>query len=157
MNQRYLNFYNPPVVSRLTRLLKIELYNNTYLPLNFKYMSKPSMNMSSYQIDTSAFSEHKWNPNLSLAATLVDASSNAILLIKIAIPCNPKTPIHRSADLSDKLFFIQHTPDGTLRCICYIIQIDKESTIHANAYYASNHLCWCVFLARYPDDHKKSN
>lgn len=149
MNQRYLNFSNHLVVSPLTRLLQIELNNNTYFPFNFKHTSKASMNISFYQIDTSAFVEYKCNLNLPSVATLVDASSNDILLIETAIAYNPKTTMHRSAGLSDDLCFIQYTHDKMLRCLCYIIQIDTESILHANAYYASNHIYILVRISCY--------
>ena len=60
-------------------------------------------------------------------------------------------------DLSNQLFFIQYTPEGTLRRRWYLIQVDMESTLEVNPDFASNGLFWCVFLARHPSDHKRSD
>lgn len=57
-------------------------------------------------------------------------------------------------DLSDQLFFIQFTPEGTLRRRWYLVQIDIPSTMQVNPYYLSNNLYWCIFLARHPADIK---
>ena len=39
----------------------------------------------------------------------------------------------------------------------YLIQVDIEPTLELNPDFASNHFYWCVFLARHPSDHKKSD
>ena len=39
----------------------------------------------------------------------------------------------------------------------YLIQVDMESTLEANPDFITNNLYWCVFLARYPDDNKRSD
>lgn len=66
-------------------------------------------------------------------------------------------PTPTTADFSDMLFFVQYTPEGTLRPRWYLVQVDMESTLEVNPGYATNNVCWCVFLARHPDDHKKSD
>jgi hypothetical protein len=62
-----------------------------------------------------------------------------------------------SIGMSDKLFFIEFTPEGTLRRRWYLIQVDIPSTIEVNPDFASNHLYWCVFLAKHPTDISKSD
>ena len=62
-----------------------------------------------------------------------------------------------SIDMSDKLFFIEFTPEGTLQRRWYLIQVDIPSTIEVNPDFASNHLYCFVFLAKHPTDIDKSD
>ena len=58
-------------------------------------------------------------------------------------------------DLSNKLFFIQYTPENTMRRRWYLIQVDMQSTREVNADFVTNGEYWCVFLSRHPHDEKK--
>ena len=60
-----------------------------------------------------------------------------------------------SVNLSDALFFIQFTPDNTMRCRWYLIQVYLDSTITMNKDHAVNRKYWYIFLSRHPDDRKK--
>ena len=94
---------------------------------------------------------------MSSNATLFEASNNDIPLIELSSACDNIFPINVSMDLSDQLLFIQFTPDGTMRYRWYLIQVDMESTMQVNVEYSFNHIYWCVFLAKYQDDNKKSD
>ena len=58
---------------------------------------------------------------------------------------------------NSKLFFIKFTPDGTLREMWYLIQIDMEATKSLNATFADNGQYFGIFLAKHPGDSKKSD
>ena len=48
-------------------------------------------------------------------------------------------------DMSDKSFFVENTPEGTLQRRWYLVQVDIQSTCDVNPAYDTNHLYWCVF------------
>ena len=75
-------------------------------------------------------------------------------------PCEPThTTDHyfNSVDLSNALFFIQFTPEGTMRMRWFLIQVDMSSTKVINSQYATNGKYWYIFLTHHLDDTNKSN
>jgi len=66
--------------------------------------------------------------------------------------------LHNAVSTStDKLFFVQYTPAGTMRPRWYLIQIDMISTAELNPQWAETGWYFCVFLARHPTDKDKSD
>ena len=156
MDQRYLNFSHAPMASPLKRTLNIELYNDTYFPTNSKHIINPSLDKPTCSLDKLAFLEHSLPPDMPSSDTLFKESK---------LPCPPiesvvntildESPV--GLDMSDKLFFIEYTPEGTLQRRWYLVQVDIQSTCEVNPDYATNNLYWCVFLARHPDDKNRSD
>ena len=132
------------------------MYNDTYFPSNSKHFTTPSKYQPSCHIDELAFQTHEVNDAIPSADKLfhdtgaprppIETVTNATL-----------DPTPTTIDFSNKLFFVQYTPENTLRARWYLIQVDMESTMEANPSYATNNLYYCVFLARHPNDHKKSD
>ena len=121
MDQRYLNCSNAPISSLLKLPLQTQLYNDTYFLCNSKHTSKPSRNTPSFQLDIPVFDEHICNRNMPSNVTLFNTSNSKILLIDPISACDHIFPNKFSTDLSDHLFFIQLTPDGTMRRRWYLI------------------------------------
>ena len=132
------------------------MYNDTHFPSNSKYFTTPPNDQPSCQLDTAAFQVHDVRNRIPAADKLfyesdlpsptVEETTNSVL-----------NPISDPVNFSNKLFFVQYTPEGTLRARWYLIQVDMESTLEVNPHYATDSLYWCVFLARHPDDNKKSD
>ena len=160
MDQRYLNFSNSSIVSPFKKPLQIELYNDTFFPTNSKHIIKPSLDQPSCQIDHSTFKLHDSIDGLPPTATLFKESNINQPSIDFEETEDTITPCYSASDfnnLSNSLFFIQYTPEGTMRRRWYLIQVDIVSTKKINPDFASNGEYWCVFLATHPDDNKKSH
>ena len=155
MVQYYLDFSHAPIVSSLTQALKIELYNNTFLPSNSKHIIIPSLNQPSCALDIPMFTEHTLSPIILSAASLFKYSNAHIPAVECVNMAVDDPNLRTNDDLYDALFFIQYTPEGTIRCRWYLIQVDMESTLRVNKDYATNRKYWCIFLAWHPDDTKK--
>ena len=156
MNQRYLNFSFAPIVSPLQKSLQIELYNDTYFPSNSKHITAPTVDQKSSHVDELALREHQDLLSISSATSLFEDSKTPLPKIEEDI-CTSLDIFSDTVDLNNKLFFIQFTPEGTMRRRWYLIQIDIESTMEVNPDFLSNNLYWCIFLARHPNDNKKSD
>ena len=104
----------------------------------------------------SALSEHQENLGIPAAASLFEDSNNPITSVETET-CVSLNDIPDVIDLSNKVFFVQFTPEDTMRERWYLIQVDIESTLELNPGFSSNNFYWCVFLAIYPDDHKQSD
>ena len=162
MDQRYLNYENAPIVSPLRKPLGIELFNEVHFHPKPPTTTNVTTNLPSNSIDTIAFQSHE---NRGIPATLDRAYLRDPL-------CDDQTPIETldepfsmsSVDLhtaintsTDKLFFIQYTPAGTMRPRWYLVQIDLISTAELNPQWKTTGKYFCVFLARHPTDKDKSD
>ena len=158
VDQRYLNFQNAPILSPLKRPLQIDLYNEKFFPENSKHISNPSKDNPSCTIDHATFLPHTLAPSMPTTDSLFDSIDAIPPSVEPSDNFPSPLPLPTDMNVSDKdLFFIQFTPSGTMRRKWYLIQIDIESTLELNPKYASNGELWCIFLARHPDDHKKSD
>ena len=155
-DQRYLNFSHAPIVSPLKKSLQIELYNDTYFPSNYNHISKPSFNEPSCNLDDAVFQAHDSETNIPPASTLFESIKTAPPVIESHHCGTYITEFSPSIYLSNKLFFVQYTPENTIRRRWYWIQVDMQSTQEVNADFATNVEYWCVFLSRHPHDEKKS-
>ena len=103
------------------------------------------------------FTVHTFSPTIPSAASLFEDSTENMPASECFNTVVDGPILDNNADLSDALFFIQYTPEGTMWRRWYLIQVDMESTLRANKDYATNQKYWCIFLARHPDDVKKSD
>ena len=101
------------MASPLKRPLDIELYNDKYFPTNFKHIIKPSLDQESCHIDTLAFQKHNLQPEMSTAQSLGDESKVSFPSFEVISSKTLGAP-HDTLDMSDELFFIEFTPEGTL-------------------------------------------
>ena len=70
-------------------------------------------------------------------------------------PVSENDDLHQTIQQSkDKLFFIQYTPDITLRPRWYLIQVYLQSTLEINPNYQCNHQYWCVFQTKHSNGQK---
>ena len=157
MDERYLNYSYAPIVSPLKKALKIEMYNDTYFSPNTITVNKSSANQPSNDIDSTAFTEHE-NKIMLPAEQLFRESGNAMPPTEDTNATQPLTNEHEDIMASkDKLFFIKFTPDRTMRPRWYLIQVDIQSTEEVNPMMQTNGKYWCMFLAKHPEDRKKSD
>ena len=98
---------------------------------------------------------HEYEKTIPPAATLFESIKTTPPLIESHHCETYITEFPPSMDLSDKLFFIQYTPENTMRRRWYLIQVDMQSTREVNADFVTNGEYWCVFLSRHPHDEKK--
>ena len=139
MDQRYLKFSYAPIVSPLKKPLEIESYNDVHFPTNSKHLIKTPPGQVSCQLDENAFREHQVETDVTPSVELFQDSNTPRLPIEtntsIALD-----PITGDIDLSNQIFFIQYTPEGTLRRRWHLIQVDMESTLEVNPDFATNGL-----------------
>ena len=152
MDQRYLNSSSAPVVFSLEKALHIDMYNEKHYSINLKHTTSPSFDIPSCRVDESALNEHHATVSIPSAASLFEELYTSLPAIE-SIPCASLNDLPDVTVFSNKLFFIQFTPDGTMRRRWYLIQVDIEFTLEINLTFASNNLYWRVFLARNPDNH----
>ena len=160
LDQRYLNYENAPVVSPLRKPLRIELYNDVHFhpkpPTSSKSVDKPSS-----ALDKAAFQQHQVAsiPTVEEMHTSTNTISTQQPIEDEIVPTLPTTSqiATKIAKSKNKLFFIKFTPDGTLRERWYLIQIDMDSTKSLNANFVDNGQYFGSFLAKHPNDSKKSD
>ena len=114
MDQRYLNYSFAPIVSPLKNSLQIELYNDIYFPSNSKHITSPTLDQASCRVDEFALKEHNIKLCIPSAASLFKDSDTPILALETKI-CISLNALSDTVNISDKLFFIQYTPEGTIR------------------------------------------
>jgi len=150
MDQRYLNYSYAPIVSPLQKPLKIEMYNDTQLGLlhdsNASTYTKRVMN----SVDHFAFQQETSTPS-------TDASKESATSATSLSPSIEQLKYPKLQDLDGTLFFIKYTVANTLRPRWYLVQVDAESTAEVNQDYQNNGKVWCVFLAKHPNDMRKSD
>jgi len=158
MDERYLNYSHAPIVSPLKKSLRIEMCNDTYFSPDAIKMDSSKSNQVSNEIDKRAFAEHINAPIIIPAAQLFEESGNVMPATEIMILPSESSCRHNNiASSKDKLFYIKYTPDQTMRSRWYLVQIDIESTMEVNPDVLSNGNYWCMFLAKHPEDNKRSD
>lgn len=167
MDQRYLNYENaPPIVSPLQKPLGIEMYNEMHFHPKPPKTTSTTADLPSDAIDKIAFTVHDERTTSTASPTITSIPDN------INHETTRQTPIEQLLEPSymsgidlhnavstptDKLFFVQYTPAGTMRPRWYLIQIDMISTAELNPQWAKTGRYFCVFLARHPTDKDKSD
>ena len=71
--------------------------------------------MPSCDLDAAAFQEHEYETNIPPTATVFEAIKTTPPLIELHNCETYITEFPTSMDFSDKLFFIQYTPENTMR------------------------------------------
>ena len=90
-------------------------------------------------MDESALNEHQENLGISTADLLFEESNTPIPSVEIET-CVSLNDIPDVIDFSNKVFFIQFTPEDTMRRRCYLIQVNIEFILELNPDFASNNL-----------------
>ena len=159
IDERYLNYDHAPLTSPLQKSLNIELYNeqsfNPRLP-----SFQPSKDTPATSIDKTAFLKHTAPAIPSINDLQSIAQTHPIPIEISPLPSQSPTNLQlfQQINLSkDKLFFINYTPANTMRKRWYIIQVDLPSTKELCTNYNNTGLYYCVFLARHPNDNKRSD
>ena len=156
MDERYLNSSFAPVVSPLKKPFQISLYDDIYFPSSSHIIKQPFLDQPSCGIDKPSLASHV-QPTFSPTANEL-FQENGINMPPIEHSDSTDfTSIEAPTDLDNKLFFIQYTPEDTLRRRWYLVQIDMESTATANPDYATNGKYWCIFHYSHPNDKDKSD
>ena len=156
MDVRYLNYSHAPVPSPLKKPLCIELYNDVYFPSS-KSIIDTTTNQPSTSLDSLAFQPHPF------PATTTNSSKFQLPPVPPSLPITrPSVPLDNTLHSSivksaDKLFFVQYTPERTLRPRWYLVSVDIESTLEVCSSFASDSTYWCVFQARHPNDSQCSD
>lgn len=170
MDHRYLHYEHAPTVSPLLQPLHIEAYNQEW------FDTKPTLPLplapviehkSITSIDKLAFLPHVptidelnqdtsdtqlFEPTIPSPYPLPTIEHQSI----ITIPSIPD--LTNSINLStDKLIFIQYTPENTLRPKWFLVQVDMDLTLANDVSFASTGIYVCSFLARHPSDITKTD
>ena len=148
---RYLNSAHTPIVHPLKKAIKIELYNEKWLriPNTPRPTYSTIDNQSLSEVDNMAFLPHPDTqfPTISDLHNEIQTSysvheeedtspvqrrrtrSTHIDTPTLLSLLSPPVYIHDALLLSkDKLCFIQYTPEGTMICHWYLVQIDMEAS-----------------------------
>ena len=120
------------------------------------HITSPTIDQASCHVDGLSLKEHNIKSCIPPAASLFKDYNTPIPELETAI-CTSLDDLSDTVNISDKLFFIQYTPEGTMRRRWYLIQVDMESTLEANPDFITKNLYLCVLLSRHPDDNRKSD
>ena len=170
MDHRYLHYEHAPIVSPLSKPLQIEAYNQQWfenkptLPLPLAPVTQPN---SLLPIDKLAFQPHipsikelnsKDQPDTLFVSTNSNPYPEPTLDTKSTPTTITSSTLHTNIELStDRLFFIQFTPEDTLRPKWFLVQIDLEMTTEYNQSSNTVGTYVCSFLARHPKDINKTD
>ena len=166
MDQRYLNYENAPIVSPLRKPLGIEMYNEMHFHPKPPHTTSTTADLPSNAIDEIAFKVHDKSTPSAASPTITSIPDNIKHEPTLPTPIEQLLEpsymsiidLHNAVSTStDKLFFVQYTPAGTMRPRWYLIQIDMISTAELNPQWAETGQYFCVFLARRPTDKDKSD
>ena len=160
MDEQYLNSEHVPMVSPLHQPLKIELYNDMYFPLSSNKLTKSKADTPSCVVDAQMNNAQDSQSDILIdmprTDRVFDESGNSLPALEYSdIMDYSLTP--PNLNLDDKLFFVQYNPEGTMRRLWYVVQVDMPSTLELNPDYATNGQYWCVFHYKHPSDHKRSD
>jgi len=92
-----------------------------------------------------------------LSSSLVDVSNDTIISppqVTSLMP-RPLQLVVNIAGLTDKLCFIQYTPEGTMLRLWYIEKIDLDAFESFNNNYRVSGYYYCNFLAKHPSNISK--
>jgi hypothetical protein len=164
MDQRFLNYENAPIVSPLKKAMKVELYNEQFFGTP-PAKSQPSKDAFSTTIDAKASEPHQLSiPTMAemhqeLGTSPPEPETNESP--ENLDTDNNYTPATLFTKLTDntreQLFFIQYTPENTLRPRWYLVEVDLQATKDLNAQYQTNGKYYCSFLAKHRSDNSKSD
>ena len=162
MDQRFLYCKHAPIVSPLLKPMWIELYNDKWLQphgndLNTKYAHK---NLPSSKLDSVTFEPHisTFIPSIEK----LDGAPPPIpeLCQSIAPTLLPPAQFSLQSEIlrsTDKLFFMEYTPAGTMLRKWYLVQVDIDASTSLRQDYATAGVCSFSFLAKRPGDIKLSD
>ena len=157
MDQRYLNYEHAPIMHPLQQSLNIEFYNNQYLNPDPQHLQGDTTGTFTIPLDQAALeTPHVFPTTMELHAES-NTDMSAIEVEEDHHTDAPSTKAEQIVSSKDKLFFIQYTPEGTMKARWYLVQVDMESTAEVNPNYSTNGEYYCVFLAKHRDDNPKSD
>ena len=160
MDEWYLNSEHAPMLSPLLQPLKIELYNDVYFPPSSHKLEKSMDDEPSCVVDKQMNKAHvSQDDNLRDMpgnVSVFEESGNSLPALEYSALLDYSCP-PPDLNLHDKLFFVQYNPEGTMRRLWYVVQIDMPSTIELNPEYATNGQYWCVFHYKHPSDQQRSD
>ena len=170
MDHRYLHYEHAPTVSPLAKPLQIEAYNQEW------FDSKPKLPLPLAPIDTPNHSlpidKLSFKPHIPSISELILDNKEPPQLFESSASCpypqpsveyNPSEPksateLATQIDISvDRLFFIQFTPENTLRPKWFLVQIDLDLTLTNDTSFVTSGIYVCSFLARHPNDLTKND
>ena len=162
MDQRFLNCKHAPIVSPLLKPMRIELYNDKWLQPNGNDINttSPHINLPSSELDAIAFAPHAIPPTLSMDELNNGTHPIPEVCQSIVHPISPpgQVSLHsKILDSSDRLFFMEYTPAGTMLRKWYLVQVDIDASASLRQDYVSSGLYYCSFLAKHPGDIKLSD
>ena len=150
---RYLNHSYSPIVNPLTKLLNIDLYNNTW----FDKPPQTSQPLFHYNHPTLSFPDDKITPFTSLSDLYANTNTIPPSLVIDTVDTNilsPPSPLLLSKYLStsDGLFFIRYIPKYTFKQRWFLVQINHVETSILNINPATTGDFHVTFLTRHTDD-----
>ena len=122
-------------------------------------LQSKSLDKFSCQLDTLALGTHDIPESTTTSDIYKENNTDPDKAPPTEIISNPEKGCTR-ADIvvsKHKLFFIKYTPDHTLRQRWYSVQVDLEATLEMNKDRIDIYSYYCVFLAKHPNDAKKSD
>ena len=147
---RYLNQTHAPLIKTLNKALHIELYNGKWFDKPFK----TSVSLFTYKHDTLKLSDKSVSPFTSVVdlhdeiSTLPPHPLCENVDDNILPTLSPLT-LHKSVENIDCLFFIQYTPEDTIKPRQYLIQVNHIETKISNmdSLRTSNyHVTFCLAI-----------
>ena len=157
MDQRYLNYEHAPIMHPLQQSLNIEFYNNKYLTPNPRHLQGDTTGEFTIPLDRTALVTPHGFPTTTELHAETNTGIPTIEIEEDQYSEDLSTNAEQIRSSKDKLFFVQYTPEGTMRVRWYLVQVDIESTMEVNPNFINNGEYYCVFLAKHRDDNPKSD
>jgi hypothetical protein len=156
IDQRYLNYEHAPILSPLAKSLNIEEYNSQWFENHPKFEQiAPKPATDTIQLPLQFPKNEELHKETCSVPPIPEIDSN---LIKHSL----QSLYHGIAKSKDKLFFITYTPANTLTAKWFLVQLEEDLTTQLRAATHNSNtqpssIFVCSFLARHPDDCKKSD
>ena len=119
MDQRYLDCNNSPIVSPLLKPMKIELYNNKWFQTQENALNTQSWHthLPSSELDSIVFQPHAGNNIPSIEELDGEPTPTPEICQSfdpVILPSTPCSFHSKVLNSTNKLFFIEYTPAGTM-------------------------------------------
>ncbi len=164
LDQRYINYEHAPVVSPLQQALNVEAYNAEWFDRKAPERKQEGTvnDEPVVMLDKDALSSHD-------IPSVEEMEKEEPSIVTTPVYKQPEAEVQPRGEMGaehwaqkierskDKLLFIQYTPAGTLRPRWYLAQVDMEFTEDAALTPQQDGRYMCLFLARHPGDHRKSD
>ena len=161
MDQRYLNSQHAPLTHPLKHPFQIDLYNDIYFQPSLHTRSRKPTNKPFLDIDNTAFQAHTFDSSTELHSTTSTTTHQVEALSPAPIPPSATSDCQSLHTIitnsTDKLFFIQFQPEGTMTFRWYLVQVDLGSTLALADNDNPPSSYFCSFLAKHPQDQHKSD